>query len=410
MLKKLSNFDVFGQPFALNTQKDSPTYNTAIGGVITLIWIVLVSLVSYSSVTSYLDTTKPVVSVNRIRLPRPEAINIRDHSSGGAFMFFDGKKWLTAEESKRYATTVGEIVTSKKVDGEEVHGRKKFEMKLCHEVDVGGVKEMFETATTQVESKINYEALFRDSIVCGHVTQEDSFIEGSRLSLPFSSHEFIIYPCSLPDPTQCASPEELSTLQIILVQLVKVAKYSEKGDPLEPALDPDTVFYVDITTKTQIVSYYKMNYVYDDDIGILNERLTQEFINVDKVKTVTGSRLALSVHCSEQQIDAGLCEYYTKIIHRSSNEKMVIERRYKQFFGVISEIGGFNDLIVLVLWVFYFSYNYYCYKEMIRSELRECLSEFQEIKAALNSGEILEFERKNQAKNTKNENFSQKST
>ena len=409
MLKKLSKFDVFGQPFSLKAHKTSLTYTTAIGGLITLIWVLLVLLVSYSTLTSYLDTTKPVVSVNRIRLPRPESINIRDHSSGGGFMFFDGKKFLTAEESKRYVTFKGEIATSKKVDGELIHSIKKFLVRPCPELSDEGTKELFETTTTKIESKIDYQALFSDSILCGEINQENSFIEGNKFSLPFSTQDYLIYPCSLPDPAKCASLEELSALQIGLIQLVKVAKYSEKGDPLEPALDPDTVFYVDLTTKTQIVSYYKMNHLYDDDVGIISKRLTQEFINVDKVKTVTGSRLTQSAYCSEQQIATGFCEYYTKIINRSSNEKMVIERRYKQFFGVISEIGGFNDLIILILWVFYFFYNSYSYKKMIRSQLDASLSEFWESKAESNSGRDLELEGENFKIRKKKEESSQKS-
>ena len=311
-------------------------------------------------------------------------------------MFFDGKKFLTVEESKRYVTFNGEIKTSKKMNGEEVHTIKRFEMKLCQQVDDEVVKDLLKTGLTKTESKIDNEALFSDSVLCGEVTEEDPFLQGSKLSLPYTSHDFLIYPCSLPDPAQCASLEELSAFQIGLVQLVKVAKYSQKADPLKPALDPDTIFYVDISTRTQITNFYKMNQIYDDDIGIVGERLTQEYIDTDKTTTVTGSRLTQSVHCTKQQIATGFCEYYTKIINRSSNEKMVIERRYKQFFGVISEIGGFNDLIIIILWAVYFFYNSYSYKKMIRSQLDASLSGFGGRKES--SKENLEGEAQNPSK------------
>ena len=323
-------------------------------------------------------------------------------------MFFDGKKFLTVEESKRYFTFTGEIKSSMKVEGQEVQVTKKFSVKPCLQLDEGRAKELFLTALTKIESKIGYKALFSDSVLCGETTEENSFLQGAKFNLPFSTHEYTIYPCSLPDPAQCASLEELSALQIGLVQLVKVAKYREKRDPLEPALDPDTIFYVDISTRTEITNFYKMNQIYDDDIGIFSDRLTQQYIDTDKTRTVTGSRLTQSVHCTKQQIATGFCEYYTKIIHRASNEKMVIERRYKQFFGVISEIGGFNDLIILVLWVFYSFYNSYAYKKMIRSQLEESLSQFREAKAESASrgdlglgGENFKISRKKEGSNQK---------
>ena len=324
-------------------------------------------------------------------------------------MFFDGKKFLTVEESKRYFTFVGEIKSSMKVEGQEVQVIKEFSVKPCLQLGGERAKEVFLTALTKIESKIDYEALFSNSVLCGETAEEDSLIQGSKLNLPFSIQEYIIYPCSLPDPAQCASLEELSALQIGLVQFVRVAKYSEKGDPLEPALDPDTIFYVDVTTRTEITNFFKMNQIYDDDIGIFSDRLTQEYIDTDKTRTVTGSRLTRSVYCTKQQINSGLCEYYTKIIHRASNEKMVIERRYKQFFGVISEIGGFNDLIILVLWVFYFFYNSYSYKKMIRSQLEETLSEFREAKAESTSRGGLGLEGENFKISRKKEGSSQKS-
>ena len=395
MLKKISSFDTFGQPFTLNTHKTSATYTTIVGGLITLVWISLVSLVTYSIVTSYLDTSNPVVSVNRIRLPRPQLLNLRDESSGWVFLMFDGKKFLTAEEAKRYLTFTGEVKKTTQVDGNEVYTSEKFDMKLCHQMQDEEAKKLFETSLTDIESKVDYKALFLNSMLCGDVSRGQDVIQGSKFNLPFQRSHIDIYPCSLPNPAQCASPEELSTLQIGFVQVVKVAKYKEKGEPLEQAIDPDTIFYVDITTKSQIINSYKMNYIYDDDIGIVDQRLTQKFIDADTSKTVTGSRLSQSIYCSRQQIDAGLCEYYTKIITRSSYEKMVIERRYDQFFGVISEIGGFNDLIAIVLWAVYFFYNSYCYKKMIRSEIEASLSGLQEKESRAQGGVEVENRREN---------------
>ena len=90
---------------------------------------------------------------------------------------------------------------------------------------------------------------------------------------------------------------------------------------------------------------------------------------------MTGTRLTQSVYCSTQQIDAGLCEAYLEVTMRSSNEEMVIQRRYKRFFDVISEIGGFNDLIIYSLWALYFSFNTFNYRKLVRKTLMRSLTQ-----------------------------------
>ena len=90
MHKKLRSFDVFGHPFSFNAYKDSSTFTTAARGLVTIIWLVLVSAVSLVIISEYMDTSKPVLSFNRIRMPRPPYIYLPDHSLWVAYMFFDG--------------------------------------------------------------------------------------------------------------------------------------------------------------------------------------------------------------------------------------------------------------------------------------------------------------------------------
>ena len=71
MLRKLSSLDIFGRLFSLNTIKGSATYTTAIGGLLSLLAFTLFSIITYIVVSDYRDTTKPVVSVNTVRLKDP---------------------------------------------------------------------------------------------------------------------------------------------------------------------------------------------------------------------------------------------------------------------------------------------------------------------------------------------------
>ena len=333
-------------------------------------------MVSYLILAEYLDTTKPVVSVNRVRQERPPLLNFTEHKAGTFFMFFDGKKILTVEESKRFVTFLTKATRTSIKAGVKVDEVFQNPMVPCGQLSGEISQGLLSDGLATVD---NPEQVL-DSILCGDLDPHLSYTEGTKFKLPFMRTKARIYPCSLPDMTQCASPQELSQLQIWVIYLTKIAKYKEKKEPFQTATDADTTFYIDISSKTEIQTFMKMNYIYDDEIGVVGERLTHKFIDVDKTKTVIGSRITQSVYCSTQQIYGGLCEPYIELVTLPSYEEMVIQRRYKRLFDVISEIGGFNDLIIYSLWAFYFLYNAYSYKKMIRSQVLARLSQFRGVK------------------------------
>ena len=346
--------------------------------MITIFWLSLVSIVSFVIVREYLDTTKPVISVNRVRLEKPSRLD-RNGTYSTVYMFIDNTKSLSAEESKRYVTLDSRYLRTTKVGDQEITQVETNWVGKCTESTNQDSKNDFfnDLEKLSVNSKINYTELFAENILCVNFEKDQTIFEGSRSHLPFHRPLMEIYPCSLPDPTQCASPQELSVFHIIIVSSIYIARYKEKKNPLQVTIDVDTSLFVDIASKTKITTFVKMNQIYDDDIGIIDERHTHSFLDTDRVKAVTGTRLSQSIYCSKQQITAGLCEPYMTFEWRSSFDRMVIQRRYKQFFGVISEIGGFNDLIIYCLLAGYMLYNSYSYKRLIRHQLMEDLREWR---------------------------------
>ena len=93
MLEKLRKLDIFGQPFSFNAYKNSGTYTTVCGGLITIFWLILISFVSFVVIREYLDTTKPVISVNRVRLEKPSRLN-RSSTYSTVYMFNSKTKSL----------------------------------------------------------------------------------------------------------------------------------------------------------------------------------------------------------------------------------------------------------------------------------------------------------------------------
>ena len=378
MLKKLSNFDVFGQPFAFNAHKSSATFTTVIGGILTIFWIVLVSLVAYRIFGSYLDTTKPVVSVNRIRLERPPYLNYSEGQMGTVYMFFDGQKLLTTEEAKRFVTVRGKYINMYQEGGKIIEKEYPYTILDCSQMSVDWGNNLSDQSFSEVEfGGIDYETLFNNALLCGDLPGHLAYTEGSRFSLPYGRTFVTTYPCSLPDRTKCASVQELSAFQIIFLSVVRVGEFKNKSEPLSFFFDTDVSLYIDIASRTKMTHFAKMNYIYDDDVGLLEERLSHKYMDVDRVVVTTGSRVSLSTYSTAKEIDEGACDPYLEQMNRSGFDKMVIQRRYKQFFGVISEIGGFNDLIIYSILMVYFLYRAFAYKNLIRAHLKADLTHFE---------------------------------
>ena len=169
----------------------------------------------------------------------------------------------------------------------------------------------------------------------------DLHIHGSTFNLPYRRLRYRIYPCSLPNPADCASFEELAGLQFFNIGMFRAGNYSDKASPKILFGEVETIVPLSITSTVVMTTYLKKNFIYDDDIGFLGERLTSTYVDTDKFISAPKTRLNPTIYCTTAQIDGGLCEPYLEMVWRSSFEKTVIQRRYLTIFDVISEIGGF---------------------------------------------------------------------
>ena len=367
-MTRTSKFDLFGQAFSFNATKYSKTFNTVSRGLLTLIYIVLMAFITFVIAKSFLNTSNPVVSVNKVRLSSPLPLDFHKHRTGIFYIVYAKDKYLTTQEAARYVTfrAFHSERTEKDTSSQETISKVPF--KNCADFDNQYIKESIQiglnTATT-----LNLTKMFSESIFCGNPGTNPVFITGSRSKLPSKMFSVRIYPCSLPDPTQCANLEELATLSIGSLVLTNFANYSDKGSPLLPAIDSDVTLPFNVANKLRLTKYFKENFIYDEDMDFVEEKQTFSYIDVDRVHVTVGTRLTQSVYCSVAQIDAGACEPYFETESKSSAEKMVIQRKYRTFYYSVSEAGGFVDLFYYGFLGLYFFYNQWEYSRWLTGQL-----------------------------------------
>ena len=392
MIKKIKNLDVFARSFSFRATKKSNSFTTVIGGLCTLFTGIMVLLIGLNISSNFIDTKNPVVSVNKIKLRKAPRLNLLKNHTRMAFIVLNATDVLKSWQIEQYFTFECQIITTTTRDSD---GRLVDEVKPVRMVDCGSTRNYTKSKREQEEALKNSKKeesdggggsqLFFNTTICPDFEEEDWHIMGSPSNLPYRRIVFKIYPCSLPDRSQCANLLQLSLTIIGNIPTIKVANYNSKNEPLQFFVDGDSGSYVDTASKTVMNTYYKENEIYDDDSDFLDEKLSFSYIDVDRVNKVSGSRLSGSYYCTKGQIESGACEAYTDVVMRPSFEKTVIKRRYKKFFSSVSEIGGFADLIIYGVWALYWVYNYWAYQRWVRGQL---VDHFVELDKRRSLGEV----------------------
>ena len=369
MIQKVKSLDIFGRTFSLDTKKGSGSYTTVIGGLLSIMAFIILSIITLVITVNYKDTTKPVVSAHRVKLERPQKIDLFTNKIISLFGLLD-VKFLTKEELRSYVTYRIEMVTTKMDEkGNLVDEVQQFEAEIVEKLKNQKMKELATEVIVNNNIDLDFFASFANVGFIADVNPEEFHINGNKLKLPYRRFRMRFFPCSLPNPSDCVPVQNLAQSQFGNTIYSKVGNYSDKKNPVLPFSDIDNVIYLGLTETVVLSIYLKENLIYDDDMGLVSERLRATYVDVDKAESVSKTRLSGAIHCTVEEIDGGRCEPYLEVIWKSSSEKMIIKRKYITIFDVISEVGGFWDLIRFVVLVFYFYYNTRSYTRFIKSQL-----------------------------------------
>ena len=371
-------YDLFGSPFRFFIHsKKSKTFKTAVGGLSTTAYIVFCSLALFIFVRKFLDRSKATVSVNT-------TIQARDHYYDTYFNdvflllgMFDGQNFPKTEETLKFMTIHAQRETTF-LDQQDIQIKRKIEapfpMVKCEHLNHN-----WTDLTTEAYS-LDSGSFYRGSIFCGDIIGNTNWwLQGSPLELPYTMIRYRLYPCSLDDPADCASVNELAAASVVVPLFLKSVDYSNYSSPLKNGVDSDVTLSFNVITKSKMTLWFKDTTIHDDKIDFVGEfGEPNKFIELDKVTSTTGTRNG-ALHCTKIQIEDGNCDPYIEIVVRVSTTHTVVERRYYTFLEMISEVGGFTDLILLVLLFGTTWYNEYWQAKWIREQLyRDLLQTIKE--------------------------------
>ena len=366
----LSNnlLDVFGSPFRFFIDsKKAQTFKTAVGGLSTATFIIFCSLALFIFGRKFLDRSQAIVSVNTKTQTRDHYYDTYDNDVYVAFSLFDGQIFPKTENTLKFMTLRAQRETTYLVQ-KDIQVKRKIEdpfpMVKCEYLSHN-----MSDLTTQAFS-LDSGRYYRGAVFCGDIRGKTNWwLQGSPLELPYTMIRYRLYPCSLDNAADCASVTELAASTILVPLFLKSVDYYNYSNPLKHGLDADVTLNFNVITKTKLTFWFKDTTIHDDKIDFFGEfGDPNKFIELDKVTTTIGTRNG-ALHCSDIQIEDGSCDPYLEIEVRVSTAHTVVERRYYTFLTMVSEVGGFGDLIFLSLLFVTTWYNQYWQVKWIREQL-----------------------------------------
>ena len=337
--------------------------------LLSVIGIVAISVISFEFIQNSLDTTNPSINVEFKTLSKYPKVDLE--KEGFYFALIPTAHIFSPEKVKGSRFTIHAIIWNKIYNTSDPNIRtaikvKRFPLRtvLCSEV-VDKVKYLTESETMKSLLDIAYCLVPSDDLASSY------FAEGQPLDNFDASINIQIFPCSLDDPTQCASSQEVNRETFMLVYPSPDIDYSKGNKFLKWIALGDTS--VEISTTNRQKFYYKFKHysVYDQADLFSEPSKKKDFFALDDYYVYSIDRDKSIIHCPKAVIgDDDECHPYAQMTFSSSNKRERITRVYPTVVRALSEIGGFFELVVISITVLYTLYNLY-FKEMKSLLLRK---------------------------------------
>ena len=136
LASKLKPYDCFGKMFKFNFSGESADITTPVGGLLTIIMLMITTPILVIFCRRWIDTSKPTVSVNNLIKDRAERYKLDDGNIFTGLLLFNGADFVHFNDVRKYATLRGERLTRFETpNGEIRENHSPFPYVHCAKMD-----------------------------------------------------------------------------------------------------------------------------------------------------------------------------------------------------------------------------------------------------------------------------------
>ena len=352
----ISSLDMMGSKFDLGFPTPTGRFQTKMGGYVTLV-MAFVTITSFFLIFSQLfDTSSPIVTTSTEFTSGLSTFNLFEEDLVTAIGLSSGLSFITdPQEVMRYITVqaaVRKITYNAEAKAFVPHPPLIIYFVPCSEVQGSKMHNLL-NKVFKIESYKN--ALFCPKIEEANQLQifEDTEANG------FQTVNLSVFPCSLSDPTECASPQEVKKASVNYIKVNKLLISSNFESPIQ-TIARRVPLRLDPSVSKSVKFGVKNNKIYDDSTQLRTATVRDEYATYEIEASDHKKRNNTQYHCSQQLIAMGVfggCQSYIGFNYNAKSETFMVRRSYKKGTTILGEFGGVLKLMTTVVFFIYSWYN-----------------------------------------------------
>ena len=353
----IQNLDFLGDKFKIGYSTLTGKFQTKLGGYLTILMGILSISMFFVVMSQFFKKDAPVVMTSTEFGSKVVSFNLYENNLYLPLGWMSQGKVSRAENITRFVTIMA-IVNSvtfhpQSESGFEVTPYRVFEYVPCSQIEDPKMKDFVQ----EVVSLPGTDKFMACPDFKG--MQDDFVVSDNYQNYTFKWASIKVYPCSLEDKSNCASAEEIKTLNAQYGHPLKLLQTSDYDNPVRSA-PPRRSINVDPRTTKVIKEVIRRNRILDDTMSMVAPTLKAEYASMTEESIDYKKRTEAQIYCSKAQImkgPAGGCQEYLTYDYVPSGEIIVTRRSYKSITMMLGEFGGILKIITTVVFFLYGVYS-----------------------------------------------------
>ena len=242
----MRTIDFLGGGFNLTYSTSTGKHQTVLGGYTTVLLGLVVLFSSVFILSEYFNTEVPIVTSSTEYHSNYTEFDLYEEELFSPFAVLAGPSLIPAQAASRYIT--GQIEIEEYFYNNQTHN---YQLRTVHIFKFVPCDILNDRKVLDVTDKINSVASeLKGNGLCPDFKTDSAKFKAMRniSNSTYYSPKMSIYPCSLPDRSQCASPEELSLISLVYTSIEKLLISSNFEEPISTVSETDS-FEVDLSLR-----------------------------------------------------------------------------------------------------------------------------------------------------------------
>ena len=342
----IQSLDFLGSKFKIGYPTLTGKFQTKLGGYLTILMGILSTAFFFIVMSQYFSKDAPVVMTSTESGSREMTYDLYEGNLYLPISVLLGPNAVPLNQINLYVTIKAFVdsfttVLTSSTPGFKITPFRSFDYKPCGEIDDPKIADHINAFSTLPGTG--------NVIACPDFKGLEKHYKAVSDYLTFMGKAVFIkvYPCSLPDPSECASAQEIQFLNLEYAYPVKLLKPSNFKNPLE-SIPRLVAIKIDRRTTKVSKEVVKKNRVFDDTVSLIPAKLKMEYLTLQKDSIDFGMRDENQLHCPRSEVEKGVrggCQEYISFDYTPSSEVVVTTRNYKKLTTMLGEFGGILKII-----------------------------------------------------------------